>query len=484
MTEPGRFTEGFRSARRMLASADDKLRVFENVALEFAGYVTRGLERTTAIDELQDIAVANGLDDADLVQTIMARAFDGIEQDHVPDGLEEALQQFNGHDNNQLGEWLASEEPDTIPPREWLLANQFCRQYISSIVAAGGTGKSALRLLQFISLALGESLCGQFVFHRARVLLVSLEDDRNELQRRIQAVLLHFNIKRAALENYLFCASPTALIKLAEMDPKKRTRHLGILESQLRMTLEAHKRNGGAIDLLSLDPFVKTHALEENDSGDMNYVCDVLAKLSAEFNLAVDSPHHVHKGTVEPGNADAGRGSSGIRDAARLVYTLCAMSKDEAERFGISPDQRRFYVRLDPAKLNIAAPPATATWFKLVGVAIGNGTSDYPSGDTVQVAEPWSPPALWDISAEVLNRVLDDIAKGLEDGRRYSNAPAATDRQVWLVVERHTSKTEAQCRQIINAWLDSGLLYADDYDDPQQRRKRKGLYVNDTKRPT
>src|SRR5262245_41446794 len=83
----------------------------------------------------------------------------------------------------------AGDDPGVTPPREWLLGNQFCCGFISSIVAAGGTGKSALRLLQFISLALGRSLCGQHVFRRCRVLLISLEDDGDELQRRITGVL-------------------------------------------------------------------------------------------------------------------------------------------------------------------------------------------------------------------------------------------------------------------------------------------------------
>jgi hypothetical protein len=42
-----------------------------------------------------------------------------------------------------LEEWDAGDDPGFIPPREWLLANQFCRAFISSIVAAGGAGKSA-----------------------------------------------------------------------------------------------------------------------------------------------------------------------------------------------------------------------------------------------------------------------------------------------------------------------------------------------------
>jgi hypothetical protein len=72
----------------------------------------------------------------------------------------------------------------------------------------------------------------------------------------------------------------------------------------------------------------------------MDFVCDLLASFAVEFGIAVDSPHHVHKGTVTPGDADSGRGSSGIRDAGRLIYTLTLMSENEARMFGISPEDR------------------------------------------------------------------------------------------------------------------------------------------------
>ena len=96
--------------------------------------------------------------------------------------------------------WDAGDEPGPIPPRRWLLGNQFCRGFLSSVVAGGGVGKTALRLLQFISLATGRALAGQHVFKRSRVLIISPEDDAEEMQRRIQggARLLR-NIRAASL---------------------------------------------------------------------------------------------------------------------------------------------------------------------------------------------------------------------------------------------------------------------------------------------
>jgi AAA domain len=400
-------------------------------------------------------------------------------------GVDRLLELTGKRSNDSIGdpvasldEWDAGDDPGAIPPRQWLLANQFCRGFISSLVAAGGVGKSALRLLQFISLAIGRPLCGQHVFRRCRVLLISLEDDTGELQRRIKAVLNHFRIDRGELKGWLFCATPR-LAKLAQMNGKIRS--AGPLEHQIRDAIGRRQP-----DLISLDPFIKTHALEENDSGDMDFVCDLLARFAVEFDLAVDSPHHVHKGQVTPGDADSGRGSSGIRDAGRLIYTLTPMSEAEAQTFGIDVEDRCTYVRLDAAKVNIAARSGAATWFRMIGVPIGNTTPEYPAGDTIQVVEPWSPPDTWaGISPVTLNAALDEIERGLPNGQLYSDAGAAKDRAAWSIVARHCpSKTEGQCRQVIRAWLKSGTLYVADYDDPIQRKPRPGLHVDTTKRPS
>jgi hypothetical protein len=84
----------------------------------------------------------------------------------------------------------AGEDGAPIPPRQWVLGTTFCRGYLSGLTGAGGTGKTALRLLQLIALALGHNLTGEHVFKRTKVLIVCLEDDENELRRRIRAACI------------------------------------------------------------------------------------------------------------------------------------------------------------------------------------------------------------------------------------------------------------------------------------------------------
>jgi len=79
-----------------------------------------------------------------------------------------------------LDEWDAGDDTDKPSPRGWLLGNSFCRRFISSLIADGGVGKTAVRYAEALSLAIGRSLTGEHVFNRSRVLIVSLEDDDTE----------------------------------------------------------------------------------------------------------------------------------------------------------------------------------------------------------------------------------------------------------------------------------------------------------------
>ena len=122
-----------------------------------------------------------------------------------------------------LGEWDAGDVTELPGPREWLLGNQFCRRFLSGILAPGATGKTALRTLQYLAVATGRPLTGQHVFRRGRVLLLSLEDDDNELKRRLAAARIHHGIDAADLKGWLFCATPKG-IKLADIKDGARVR--------------------------------------------------------------------------------------------------------------------------------------------------------------------------------------------------------------------------------------------------------------------
>jgi hypothetical protein len=384
----------------------------------------------------------------------------------------------NGLDLNTLGIWNAGRDDYAIPPREWLLGNVFCKGFLSSLLADGGVGKTALRIAQILSLVTKRSLTGEHVFRRCRCLIISFEDSRDELRRRVYAAMLKYGITPADVDGWLFLAAPKGL-KLAKMvEGSPQSDELEALLREAIITLR--------LDLIDLDPFIKTHSMGENDNNAMDFVCDLLATIAIDLNCAVDFPHHTSKGIAVPGDANRGRGASSAKDAARLVYTLTPMSPDEGGMFSLSETDRRGLIRMDSAKVNIAPPSVDATWFRLIGQPLGNATNDYPKGDNIQTVEPWEPPKIWaGLDSQLLNRILDAIDAGMTNGQRYSSAAPAKARAAWRVVQEHApDKPEKACRAVIGAWKDSGTVFDQEYDDPLDRKTRIGLKVNPIKRPT
>jgi hypothetical protein len=364
-----------------------------------------------------------------------------------------------------------------IEPRQWLLGNVFCKGFTSSLVGAGAAGKTAVRIVQGLSVASGMALSGEFVHKRGHVLFLCFEDGKEELERRIKAALLFYRDKLPTeLRGWLFCCSITGqkLFTVSGRGLPIPTKLFDWLEEYI----EEH-----TIELIILDPLIKIHATEENDNSGIEQVCARLARLAVEKNVAIDLPHHVRKGAPEPGDADMGRGASAARDAGRLGYTLTPMTPKMAEACGVKEKaMRRSLVRMDSAKVNIAPPTADTIWFRLVGVPLGNSTTQYPNGDNVHTVERWNMPDTY-LSDDTINQILDVIDRGLKgpkgEERRYSPAPQSRDRAAWHVVKEFCPDwTDLKCQGLIKHWIEkTDYLFKDDYVDPVDSKKLKGLYV-------
>jgi hypothetical protein len=312
-------------------------------------------------------------------------------------------------------------------------------------------------------------------------MIVCLEDDLEELRRRVYAAMLHHRIAPADLKGYMFLTTPRGL-KIAEYGGKRGERVVrGGLHRALTSQVERRK-----LDLLCIDPAVKAHSVEENDNPAIDEFASFLTEIASEWNIAIDLLAHERKGSGEAGDVNRGRGAGSQKDAARLVYTLTPMSGDDAKPFGIGEKERRFLVRVDSAKVNIAPPSTSATWFRFVGVELGNATELYPQGDTVQTMEPWAPVPLFNgLKDEELNGLINRLGAGMKDGRRYSTAANARDRAAWHVVkERFPDMEDARCKTIVATWEKNGVFEIGDYQDPIRRESAKGILSAQTIGPT
>jgi hypothetical protein len=371
----------------------------------------------------------------------------------------------------------AGEDLSPIPPRQWLLGTNFCCGYLSGLTGAGSTGKTALRLLQLIALALGRGeLVGDHCFRRTKVLIVYLEDDEEELRRRISAACRYRQIDQTELVGWLAYWTPKDL-RLIEVSEFRKVRPGGLAHA-----LE-HIIKRLDIGLVSIDPFVKSHGADENDNNLIDQAATMFLSVAHACGCACDYVHHDRKGISVAGDADRARGASSLVNASRLLKTLSKMTQVEAKALGVKDSERKFLVRLDDAKINIAPPSEETVWFKLVDVAIGNPTEAYPKGDHVQTVEPWVPPDPFaGLARATILEIFKALRAGPEPGEFYLSDVKADEDWAGRPICKLASKEEDEAKRILKTWIKNGVLIEDEYTSPKRKhKKRNRLIVNEDK---
>jgi endogenous inhibitor of DNA gyrase (YacG/DUF329 family) len=380
-----------------------------------------------------------------------------------------------------LGEWdfgAAHIDPTKIPPRGWLLGIWLCRQFVSALFGDGAVGKTAFRIACALSLATARSdILGEHVFERARVLYVCFEDGKTELMRRICAAMLHHHIGDADIAGHLFVKAITnSQLKLAITEDFGKTSR-GQLVEALKTAITRRQ-----IDAVILDPLIKTHGVEENNNRAMDLVIEILTEIAVEHDIAVDTPHHVAKGANGPGNADSGRGASAVKDGGRLIYTLTPMTREEADLYNLSEDDRLSLVRIDQGKVNLVRRSSKVKWLRLAGVRLGNTFSPtYPRGDEIQVVEAWKPPDPFAMEKSQIAEIFANIRKGPHEGERYSSEPTSND---WAgdMIKTITGKSKKASALVLSTWIENGVLLRNKYRSPARKNEPVwGLSVDDNK---
>ncbi|MFN7305029.1 MAG: AAA family ATPase, partial [Acetobacteraceae bacterium] len=239
-------------------------------------------------------------------------------------------------------------EPDQLaklPPREWVYGHFLIRRFVSVLGAPGGTGKTAYAIAVGLAVALGRPLVEEPVHSQGAVWIYNLEDPREELLRRVQAALIAHGIRPATMTGRLYLDSgrDQPLI-LAVRLPDGSTVATPIADALIAELIRREVR------LLIVDPFVKSHRLEENRNEQVDFAATLWSRVADAAGCAILLVHHFRKGGVA-GDADAFRGASALVDAARAAVALRSMDDGEAKRFGIAEEERWFYVRADNAKL-------------------------------------------------------------------------------------------------------------------------------------
>lgn len=390
-----------------------------------------------------------------------------------------------GHDLNQRpepapGEIFEASPLDwdamlAVPPREWVYSHFLIRRFISVLGAPGGTGKTAYAFAVALSIVTGADFLCEPVHEPGNVWIYNLEDPKDELLRRMHATLRRYGVTRKDVEDRMFLDSG----RDRPLVIAKATSDGGMVVSPIvkQVIAEIKRRN---IRVMIVDPFVRSHRLQENINEQIDFAAALWGEVADQADCAILLLHHFRKGGLS-GDASAFRGASALIDAARAALSLSPMSEDEARRLGVPEDDRWQFVRVDNAKLNLAPPPAAATWLKLVGEDLGNATRSRPS-DRVQAVERWEPPSAWDgLPWSMVHRVLDKIEAGCGEDEFYSLAPQAKERWAGTVLMDDAGKTAAQAKAILKAWIANGVLEEGQYMSYKRKQTTGCVRVNPAK---
>jgi hypothetical protein len=414
----------------------------------------------------------------------VARDFEDIERDYGADAVRKALggARFVGPEFAPVGEPETEKrsftaepfvyrDPATLPRRQFLYGFELRRRQVSAVVAPGAAGKTTLKIGRAICMATGRDMLGHRVWNGPhRCWLWNLEDDLEEVEKTVHAFLKLWEIDPRELADRLFINGADSVgangLKLATEDNFGSFK----LVKPVSDALIAELKDKG-IDYLDIDPFVSSHAVDENSNQAIDAVAKEWLRIAHEANCAIGLAHHLRKTTAAEFTAQDARGAGAMINAARSCLVLQRMSQDEAIRLQIPECDRKSFFKVYDDKNNKAPPALKAEWYEFVSVGLGNGDDSGPE-DSIGALQRWSPPDVFGgVTARQLYQVQCLIEKNPDKARKHSSAKHWAGKIVAHVLDLNMDQrgVPERIKLMIDTWLDSGALRT--VERPNEKRE-------------
>jgi len=345
--------------------------------------------------------------------------------------------------------WVERLDAAMIPRRRWLIGSFAIRGHLTVLVAPPGAGKSTLGVALAVAATAGrDDPIAEIVHERIKAWVWNNEDDLDELRRRLAAVMQHWSIGIEDIRGRLGLNSGADRpILVARANRDGRVVRLPDIDAI------AERVKANDIALLVIDPFVETHEVDENDNAQIRIVAGMWRDVARRGDCAVVLVHHTGKPPTASADAWAGslsasRGASSLAGIARIMRTLFAMSKADAEALGLDPADRHAWVRLDDAKANLSLATPKAKWFRRTSVIIANG-------DEVGVLAPGdpAPPEESKPDPDLEAAVIAEIDRAWRAGEPYGAHPRCGDRFYGRSLPRRLGRSASAVRDAVEALL-------------------------------
>lgn len=224
-------------------------------------------------------------------------------------------------------------------PIEWVVDGLFQKGAVSLIAGVGAAGKSMLMLDLCAKVGMppvdsGESVIdlnwhtslGNRVMSHGKAVVISAEDGRDELHRRVHAL----GYRGEQLGNvYLFPVPDEGGCKIL-MSDDRRTNTIVTTPDWHALRRELHQIKPEILIIDPLASFVSADLDKDNRAGQQ--VMGMFDALARELNCAVVVVHHFAKGDRQPKSADEAlklvRGATALINRCRTVYVLWQAGKE------------------------------------------------------------------------------------------------------------------------------------------------------------
>jgi hypothetical protein len=273
-------------------------------------------------------------------------------------------------------------EASEIEPEDFLYDTWLVRDYVSLIAAQTKVGKSLFMIAVALSLASGKPLLGVKPDRPLRVRIWNGEDTRKTMTRRILACMKLHGVTREDCGDRLIIDSGRDMpIVVATQTKSGATIHRSIVEALVRSLVRQN------VDVLIIDPFVKSHSVSENDNTAIDAVAREWMQVADRAGIGLALVHHSRKLNGAEASIDDARGASALSSAARAALVLARMTKREAKTLGRSKDYKSLFRIADAASNLAIAPGDDERWFEIRSIDLNNARFDPETGERLRKSD-------------------------------------------------------------------------------------------------
>jgi RecA-family ATPase len=257
---------------------------------------------------------------------------------------------FQAPEAISLDEWNNSRSTPDCIVQDYLYAD------VAVFIAAGGMGKTTLKLFEAIHIVLGLLLYGLIIHRPGAVLIITAEDSREMLVARLREIAKAMELTDAEI------AIVMQRVRISDVSGNgfKVTEVRGDVvkpSAGIDLIIEACQTIKPV--LIVIDPAVSFGVGESRVNDAEQGLIEAARRLRKALNCCIQYIHHSGKQNARDKAVDqyAGRGGSAFADGARMVHVLQSLTPDEwRNETGTELENGESGLRLARPKMSYCAP--------------------------------------------------------------------------------------------------------------------------------